>query len=150
MQKIGDVTNTADSNGEFTNGNVAQGVQPTILLAEIFNTWQRELVNIVTGSGNSLDPRDDTQLLSCLQKLFLNAANNLSEIKAAGPDAVAEAKENLGLTNVLVGPLAQATGASTSAIMSQKAVTDALATKQPKGNRRQRYFCQLTSRNLCF
>ncbi|NHB94814.1 phage tail protein, partial [Photorhabdus cinerea] len=25
MQKIGDITNTADKNGEFTNGNVAAG-----------------------------------------------------------------------------------------------------------------------------
>lgn len=68
MQKVGSVTETADSNGEFTNGNVAQGVPPTILLAEIFNTWQRELVNIVEGSGMELDPNDFGQLLKAINK----------------------------------------------------------------------------------
>lgn len=68
MQKIGNVTQTADQNGEFTNGNVAQGVTPTILLAEIFNTWQRELVNVVEGAGMDLDPRDDGQILKAINK----------------------------------------------------------------------------------
>lgn len=68
MQKVGSVTETADSNGEFTNGNVAQGVPPTILLAEIFNTWQRELVNIVEGSGMELDPNDFGQLLKAINR----------------------------------------------------------------------------------
>lgn len=44
MRKISSVTDTADSNGEFTQGNVANGVPPTILVADIFNTWQREMV----------------------------------------------------------------------------------------------------------
>lgn len=68
MQKIGSVTDTADQNGEFTNGNVAQGVTPTVLLAEIFNTWQRELVNVVEGSGMALDPSDFGQILKAINK----------------------------------------------------------------------------------
>ncbi|MFZ1871480.1 MAG: hypothetical protein WAU54_01605 [Chania sp.] len=72
MQKIGNITETADKNGEFTNGNIAQGIQPTLLLAEIFNTWQRELVNIVEGSGIDLDPKDDGQLLKAI---FMNITN---------------------------------------------------------------------------
>nr|WP_227720583.1 hypothetical protein [Yersinia proxima] len=48
MQKIGSIPNTrADSNGEFTDGNVAGGVPPTILPAEWFNTIQRELMSIL-------------------------------------------------------------------------------------------------------
>ncbi|WP_145533204.1 phage tail protein [Yersinia alsatica] len=98
MQKIGDIPNTrADSNGEFTDGNVAAGVPPTILPAEWFNTLQRELIKVVQDGGLALDPNDDTQVLAALKKLFLQSGNNLSEIKAAGPTAVAAALENLGL-----------------------------------------------------
>jgi hypothetical protein len=50
MRKIRSVTDT-DSNGEFSQGNVANGVSPTILVADIFNTWQREMVGVVEGSG---------------------------------------------------------------------------------------------------
>lgn len=98
MQKIGDIPNTrADNNGEFTDGNVAAGVPPTILPAEWFNTLQRELIKVVQEGGLTLDPNDDTQILAALNKLFLQSGNNLSEIKAAGPTAVAAALANLGL-----------------------------------------------------
>lgn len=97
MQKIGDIPNTrADSHGEFTDGNVAGGVPPTILPAEWFNTLQRELIKVVQAGGLTLDPNDDTQVLAALKKLFLQSGNNLSEIKAAGPAAVAAALANLG------------------------------------------------------
>lgn len=69
MQKVGSVTETADQNGEFTNGNVAQGVPPTILESAIFNTWQREMINIVESAGIDLDPQDDGQLLKAMQKI---------------------------------------------------------------------------------
>ncbi|WP_051916880.1 MULTISPECIES: hypothetical protein [unclassified Serratia (in: enterobacteria)] len=68
MQRIGNVTETADLNGEFTDGRVAQGVPPTILPAAIFNTWQRELVNIVEGAGMVLDPQNDGQVLEAINK----------------------------------------------------------------------------------
>ncbi|WP_447874637.1 glycine-rich domain-containing protein [Serratia fonticola] len=68
MQKIGNVTETADANGEFTDGRVAQGITPTILPAAIFNTWQRELVNIVEGAGIVLDPQNDGQVLEAINK----------------------------------------------------------------------------------
>ncbi len=29
MRKVGSTTDTADANGEYTNGNVANGVSPT-------------------------------------------------------------------------------------------------------------------------
>ncbi|WP_042819731.1 gp53-like domain-containing protein [Yersinia wautersii] len=98
MQKIGDIPNTrADSNGEFTDGNVAGGVPPTILPAEWFNTIQRELVTVVQDGGLTLDPNDDTQVLAALKKLFLQSGNNLSEIKDAGPTAITQTLANLGL-----------------------------------------------------
>ncbi|WP_435056180.1 phage tail protein [Yersinia frederiksenii] len=114
MQKIGDIPNTrADNNGEFTDGNVAAGVPPTILPAEWFNTLQRELIKVVQEGGLTLDPNDDTQILAALNKLFLQSGNNLSEIKAAGPTAVAAALANLGALSI-TGTAAAATKLATA------------------------------------
>ncbi|HHH0087986.1 TPA: phage tail protein, partial [Yersinia enterocolitica] len=143
MQKIGDIPNTrADNNGEFTDGNVAGGVPPTILPAEWFNTIQRELMSILNAAEIESDPHVFNQVLLSIQKLvsegipdlkdasltqkgivqlsnstnstsqilaatpkavsdlgasLLKITNNLSEIKDAGPAAVAQALLNLGL-----------------------------------------------------
>ncbi len=127
MQKIGDIPNTrADSNGEFTDGNVAAGVPPTILPAEWFNTLQRELIKVVQDGGLALDPNDDTQVLAALKKLFLQSGNNLSEIKAAGPTAVAAALVNLGLGDV--AHLPQLTGVVGTSRNAKMSVTTASAT----------------------
>lgn len=71
MQKIGNITTTADANGEWTNGNVAAGTPPTILDAAWFNTVQRELANVVTGAGMVLAPANDAQVLAAL-KFFIS------------------------------------------------------------------------------
>ncbi|MCE9937723.1 hypothetical protein LZ672_04530, partial [Serratia liquefaciens] len=84
MQKVGSVTETADQNGEFTNGNVAQGVPPTILKAEIFNTWQRELVGVVESSGISLDPANDGQLLLAIKKIIQQVGNKQARFETSG------------------------------------------------------------------
>ncbi|WP_040154931.1 gp53-like domain-containing protein [Yersinia ruckeri] len=103
MQKIGDIPNTrADSNGEFTDGNVAGGTPPTILPAEWFNTIQRELINVLVAGGVTPDTTKFNQLTTAISKLitdggFLKTTNNLSEIKAAGQAAVAQTLANLGL-----------------------------------------------------
>ncbi len=127
MQKIGDIPNTrADNNGEFTDGNVAAGVPPTILPAEWFNTLQRELIKVVQEGGLTLDPNDDTQILAALNKLFLQSGNNLSEIKAAGPTAVAAALANLGLGDA--AHLPQLTGVVGTSRNARMSVTAASAT----------------------
>ncbi|EOU3080262.1 phage tail protein, partial [Yersinia enterocolitica] len=103
MQKIGDIPNTrADNNGEFTDGNVAGGVPPTILPAEWFNTIQRELISVLSAAGITPDSNKFDQVSKAVSKLitdggFLKTANNLSEIANAGPAAVAKALANLGL-----------------------------------------------------
>ncbi|HBM8381710.1 TPA: phage tail protein [Escherichia coli] len=66
MRKVGSTTDTADANGEYTNGNVANGIPPTIINAEMMNTFQRELVNVVEGAGLELDPDDDSQVLKAI------------------------------------------------------------------------------------
>ena len=67
MQKIGNITSTADANGEWTNGNVAAGTPPTILDAAWLNTIQRELINVISAAGLTLDPSNDAQLLAALK-----------------------------------------------------------------------------------
>ncbi|EMO6449665.1 phage tail protein [Raoultella planticola] len=69
MKKVGSTTDTADSNGEYTNGNVANGVPPTIINAEMLNTFQRELVAVVEGAGITLDPANDAQVLAAINAL---------------------------------------------------------------------------------
>lgn len=75
MQKVGDVTDTATADSEFTDGSVASGISPTLLLAAIFNTWQRELCNVVTGSGAELDPANDGQVLEAIQAIIAGNAS---------------------------------------------------------------------------
>lgn len=74
MRKISALTDTADNNGEFTDGSVASGKSPTILPSGWFNTIQRELVALVEGAGLSLDSADDTQVLAAIQSML--AAQN--------------------------------------------------------------------------
>ncbi|CNB93783.1 bacteriophage tail fiber protein [Yersinia frederiksenii] len=134
MQKIGDIPNTrADSNGEFTDGNVAAGVPPTILPAEWFNTLQRELIKVVQDGGLALDPNDDTQVLAALKKLFLQSGNNLSEIKAAGPTAVAAALVNLGLGDVTNGRLIKTTIITDTQIFHTQEKTKFVRVRQVAG-----------------
>ncbi|CNI72942.1 glycine-rich domain-containing protein [Yersinia intermedia] len=117
MQKIGNIPNTrADNNGEFTDGNVAGGVPPTILPAEWFNTIQRELISILSAAGITPDSNKFDQVSKAVSKLitdggFLKTVNNLSEIKTAGAAAVTATLENLGLSDVAHIPFVQTMGA---------------------------------------
>ncbi|MDU6301442.1 MAG: phage tail protein [Serratia marcescens] len=68
MRKVGSTTDTADANGEYTNGNVAQGIPPTIINAEMLNTFQRELIGVVEGAGMELNSADDNQVVKAIDK----------------------------------------------------------------------------------
>ncbi len=116
MQKIGDIPNTrADSNGEFTDGNVAGGVPPTILPAAWFNTIQRELMSVLSAAEIDADSTQFNQVLLSIQKLIgeeipdlkdasltqkgivqlSNATNSNSQILAATPKAVSDLGSSL-------------------------------------------------------
>ncbi|EOU3128503.1 TPA: hypothetical protein ACLH5A_004271, partial [Yersinia enterocolitica] len=130
MQKIGDIPNTrADSNGEFTDGNVAGGVPPTILPAEWFNTIQRELINLLAAANIEPDSDDFNQVATAVSKLitdggFLKTVNNLSEIKTAGAAAVTATLANLSLGDVAHLPqLTGVVGTSRNAKMSVTAAS---------------------------
>ncbi|CAI1755727.1 hypothetical protein [Serratia proteamaculans] len=95
MQKVGNTTDTADANGEYTNGNVAQGIPPTIINAEMLNTFQRELVNVVEGAGITLNPESNNQIYLAIKKLtegdgFLSKSKNLSDV-----ESITESRSNL-------------------------------------------------------
>ncbi len=70
MKKIGDVTSTADKNGEWTNGNVAAGIAPTILEAGWLNSVQREILGVLTKAGIPQDKNNDTQLAEAISKII--------------------------------------------------------------------------------
>lgn len=110
MQKIGSITSTADSNGEWTDGNVAAGTPPTLMEAAWFNTIQRELAGVVTGAGLTLDPSNDGQVLTAIKKVLLQVGNNLSEIKSAGTTAQNTARTNLGLGSAAVATVGNGVG----------------------------------------
>ncbi|ETS31038.1 hypothetical protein BB987_09015 [Photorhabdus temperata] len=109
MQKIGDITNTADKNGEFTNGNVAAGIAPTILDAGWFNTVQRELINAILGSGIKLDSKNDSQLFAAIKKLI---------------DSSAVEVHDASLTQKGIVQLTDVTGSSNTLAATQKLITD--------------------------
>ena len=134
MQKIGNITSTADANGEWTNGNVAAGIAPTIMDAAWFNTIQRELINIVTSGGLTLDPANDAQVLAALKKIFLQSGNYLSEIAAAGTAAQIAALKNLGSSDgTLKGRLLNIQIFTASGIYTPSSGTAKIKVKQTGG-----------------
>jgi hypothetical protein len=70
MRKVGSTTDTADANGEYTNGNVANGISPTIINAEMLEYISAELVNVVEGAGIALDPDDDGQVFKAIKNYW--------------------------------------------------------------------------------
>lgn len=101
MQKIGDITDTADGNGEFTDGSVAGNVQPTELMAAWFTTVQREIIAVLTEAGIEPDKANDAQLNEAIKIImkrevdgsgFLLSKNNLSDLASAE-----ESRGHLGL-----------------------------------------------------
>ncbi|MGJ7132163.1 hypothetical protein [Morganella morganii] len=70
MKKIGDITSTADKNGEWTNGSVAAGIAPTILEAGWLNSVQREILGVIIAAGMQQDKNDDTQLSKAISKII--------------------------------------------------------------------------------
>lgn len=79
MKKIGDITATADQNGEFTNGNVAAGVPPTLLESGWFNSVQREIINVLVAAGVPQNKDKDDQLSEAIKKLAKAAVPDVSD-----------------------------------------------------------------------
>ena len=69
MKKIGDSTNTANANGEWSEGNPAAGLPATLIKADWLTTIQRELINLVLGAGIALNKDDDSQVFKAIQAI---------------------------------------------------------------------------------
>ncbi|EMF4353464.1 hypothetical protein AAEZ94_001388 [Providencia rettgeri] len=72
MKKIGDITNTADKNGEFTDGNVAAGTPPTQLMGAWFNSVQREILNVLAKAGIPQSATKEDQLAEAIIQIISN------------------------------------------------------------------------------
>ncbi|WP_261373257.1 phage tail protein [Yersinia mollaretii] len=99
----------AGKNG-FTRGNPQTGVPATALDDDYFDAIQEEIAKVIESTGVALKKSDRAQLLTAINVIisgaggdFLKKANNLSEIFAAGPVAVAAALKNLTLTDMGIG-----------------------------------------------
>lgn len=79
MQKIGDSTSTANALGEYTQGQPGSGIDATMITAAWLNAVQRELTNLVVGSGQALTPSDDNQVLKAV-KALQEAASTWSKL----------------------------------------------------------------------
>jgi hypothetical protein len=107
MQKIGDITSTANSVGEFTDGNPGAGADATLLKSGWFNTIQRELVALVVGAGIMLNKDDDSQVLKAVKVLagaaadFDNLTSKPTTIDGYGiTDAIKKGQYGLGASDL--------------------------------------------------
>lgn len=104
MHKID--TNTATANGEFTDGDSSAALEATDLNAAWFNTVQRELINLVQGTNQTLSAVDDSQILKAVKKLGFQAfqvddGTFDSAAKNAGNIAIVCEPVNLTITGTM-------------------------------------------------
>ncbi|ENM4477591.1 tail fiber protein [Salmonella enterica] len=87
MLKIGDLTDTADGNGEWTDGSVAGNIQPTEIMGGWLTTVQRELIAVLSAAGMQTDKTNDAQVVAAIQKLIQGAAEANSGVPVGTPIA---------------------------------------------------------------
>ncbi|EKC9721264.1 tail fiber protein [Salmonella enterica] len=87
MLKIGDLTDTADGNGEWTDGSVAGNIQPTEIMGGWLTTVQRELIAVLSAAGMQTDKTNDAQVVAAIQKLIQGAAEDNSGVPVGAPIA---------------------------------------------------------------
>ncbi len=134
MKKIGDVTSTADKNGEWTNGNVAAGIPPTVLESGWLNSVQREILGVLTKASIPQDKNNDNQLSEAISKIITGGnyatAEDLKKKLTKnenGADIPDKPKfiENLGLGEAAKSNITHTTGTSKTNVMSQDGSTKA-------------------------
>ncbi|HEM7577636.1 TPA: hypothetical protein U2J86_004671 [Serratia marcescens] len=142
MRKVGSTTDTADANGEYTNGNVAQGIPPTIINAEMLNTFQRELIGVVEGSGRQLDPDNDNQLKEVIGELRMTSLLSdpiAGALTSQGYCIIPTQTPSGGKKNIIVqmgtGTINAQSGTVQYPIPFPKRVITIVATKYADGNR---------------
>lgn len=85
MLKIGDLTDTADGSGEWTDGSVAGNIQPTEIMGGWLTTVQRELIAVLTAAKMLPDKTNDAQVIAAIQKLIQKSADENSGVPVGSP-----------------------------------------------------------------
>lgn len=85
MLKIGDLTDTADGSGEWTDGSVAGNIQPTEIMGGWLTTVQRELIAVLTAAEMQTDKTNDAQVIAAIQKLIKKSADDNSGVPVGTP-----------------------------------------------------------------
>lgn len=97
MQKIGDITPTANAEGEYREGSAEAGIGPTLIKADWLNTVQRELVAVVEAAGLTPNPDKDDQVLEALLKLAVPMNQVATETVAGVAKVATQAQTNSGV-----------------------------------------------------
>lgn len=69
MEKVGEFTERATSEGEWRNGDPASNVRATPMLATYFNMLQREALAILADAGIEPDIEDEAQLAAAINAI---------------------------------------------------------------------------------
>ncbi|WP_139356411.1 phage tail protein, partial [Izhakiella australiensis] len=85
MLKIGDLTDTADGSGEWTDGSVAGNIQPTEIMGGWLTTVQRELIAVLTAAEMLPDKTNDAQVIAAIHKLIQKSADENSGVPVGAP-----------------------------------------------------------------
>ncbi|QBH96002.1 hypothetical protein EKN56_06060 [Limnobaculum zhutongyuii] len=127
MKDIMPPINTPDS--LFHDGNPLTGALGTVVNATFMNDVQGSVQNIQTELKALLTATDslpndnvNNQILLALKALFLQANNNLSEIKDAGVTAIETARGNLGLKSAAIKEVGTGIGQIPDMSSQQKGV----------------------------
>ncbi|MGA4368102.1 gp53-like domain-containing protein [Pantoea ananatis] len=105
MLKISDLTPTATQDGHFTDGSVAAGVSPTLLMAAWFNAVQDELINLLTSQGVVPNPQVSNQLAQVIfnSPVFTGAPKVPDMDKGNYGEQAANSRFVRDAINVLIG-----------------------------------------------
>ena len=106
----------ATASNEFTDGDPVTGIPATTVWSKWLNTIQREIANLVEGFGLTLDPADDTQMITAISAA-LAAVPQVHDLEANAIPYTAVGQSfqfahGLSRNPVAIGVVAKCTSAS--------------------------------------
>ena len=135
---LGNVANYRPATDADLSGNSDQLYMTLAKVRKLFPMLLEEMgieVDHTPEPSGDVDKMDQAITMREAMELFLAKGGDLSEIAANGAIARRNARENLGLGDVVDARIKQETGQSTTDLMSQKAITDELNKRVPMTRR---------------
>lgn len=135
---LGNVANYRPATDADLSGNSDQLYMTLAKVRKLFPMLLEEMgieVDHTPEPSGDVDKMDQAITMREAMELFLAKGGDLSEIAAKGAIARRNARENLGLGDVVDARIKQETGQSTTDLMSQKAITDELNKRVPMTRR---------------